>query len=146
MIEINNLTTNLVDEGFLVKLAGKVLESEGRNKEDLSITLVGEGRMRRLNKRYRGKNRTTDVLAFENKDRSKFIMPPGQLLLGEIVICIPVLKKNARKFNSDFKRELSLTLIHGILHLLGYDHEKSEKEAEKMKIKQQYYLDRVIVK
>ena len=138
MIEINNLTTSRVDEDFLKKTAKMVLEGEhpskGRVPEEvnLSIALVGQGRMRELNKKYLGKNRATDVLAFGDNDG-----------LGEIVICLREVKKNARRFNSTFKKELVRVLIHGILHLLGYDHEKLEKEAEKMEEKENYYFEKL---
>jgi len=128
MIEINNLTTVSADEEFLKKVVEKVLESENKNK-DLSIALVGQGRIRELNKKYRGKNRVTDVLAFGDKDG-----------LGEIVICLREVKKNAKRFDSNFETELAKVLIHGILHLLGQDHEKNEIAAKKMEEKQNYYL------
>ncbi|PIP24369.1 MAG: rRNA maturation RNase YbeY [Candidatus Nealsonbacteria bacterium CG02_land_8_20_14_3_00_37_10] len=171
MIEINNLTTNLVDEEFLKKIAKKVLEGEHPllkrvlGGAGLSIVLVGQGRIKELNKRYRGKNRVTDVLSFRYGDS------------GEIVICLQEIKKNAKKFksatelplaeargkkrtksSSPFEKELAKVLIHGVLHLLGYDHEKGEgeenksssstssrkrdsvKEARKMEEKQKYYL------
>ena len=86
--------------------------------------------MKELNKKYRRKNRETDVLSF-----------PGEKE-GEVIICPSVVKKNAKNFGSSFKSELVRILIHGILHLLGYDHEKSKKEAIKMEKKQAYYLAR----
>jgi len=122
------LTTVSADEEFLKKVVEKVLESENKNK-DLSIALVGQGRIRELNKKYRGKNRVTDVLAFGDKDG-----------LGEIVICLREVKKNAKRFDSNFETELAKVLIHGILHLLGQDHEKNEIAAKKMEEKQNYYL------
>ena len=131
MIEINNLTTVPLNEEFLKKISSKVLEKENRGIADLSIVLVGQGRIRALNKKYRGKNRVTDVLAF-----------PGNGL-GEIVICLREVKKNAKRFNLVFEKELARVLIHGILHLLGYDHEKSEIEAKKMKEKEEYYLSQI---
>ena len=105
---------------------------EGENKEEagLSIALVGQGRIRELNKKYRGKNRATDVLAF-----------PGDGL-GEIVICLREVKKNAKRYRSNSEKELARVLIHGVLHLLGYDHEKSEQAAEKMREKEGYYFVR----
>ena len=144
MIEINNLTTVKIDEEFLKKIAQKVLEGENKKASELSIASVGQGRIRELNKRYRGKNRVTDVLAFPNKDYN----PPttssqlsvGPLGLGEIVICLREVKKNAKRFSSTFEKELARVLIHGILHLLGYDHEKSDAQAKKMEEKQNYYL------
>ena len=137
MIEIDNLTTVEIDEEFLRKIAKKVLEGEnpppkfGGGEIDLSIALIGQGRMRELNKKYRGKNRITDVLAFPDDG------------LGEIVIYLREVKKNAKRYNSTFEKELARVLIHGILHLLGYDHEKTKEEAKDMKEKEQYYLSQI---
>ena len=111
MIEINNLTTSRVDEEFLKGVAKKVLKGENRKEIDLSIAFIGEAKMRKLNKKYRGKNRVTDVLSFDDE-------------LNEIVICLKEVKKNAKTYNSTFRKELARVLIHAILHLLGYDHEK----------------------
>lgn len=152
MIEINNLTTNQINESFLKNVAKAVLEGESaswrKEKADLSIVLVGQTRIRKLNKKYRGKNQITDVLSFGNG-------------LNEIVICLREVQKNAKRFTpleiagsknkrrkkesltgfeSTFKQELARVLIHGILHLLGYDHEKSKKEAKKMEEKENYCL------
>ena len=147
MIEVNNLTTIQIDEEFFKKIAQKVLKSEKQENKNLSIALVGQGRIRELNKKYRGKNRVTDVLAFPNRE----------LGLGEIVICLREVKKNVKRFSvveetkvssspslisvrSVFEKELAQVLIHGILHLLGYDHEKGDAQAKKMEEKQNYYL------
>ncbi len=144
MIEINNLTTVSVDEKFLEKIAEKILAGEGKKEGELSIALVGPGRMKKINKSYRGKNRATDVLSFpESKIQlEKFKICPlkKSKSLGEIAICLREVKKNAKRYKSNFETELSRVLIHGLLHLLGYDHEKSEKEAEKMEEKQNHYL------
>ena len=122
MVEVNNLTTNKIDESFLIGLAKKVLQGENKKELELSIVLVGQGRIRELNRKYRRKNKATDVLSFQYNDS------------GEVVICLSVLKKNAKKFKSTFKKELSRVLIHGILHILGYSHIT-------MKNKETYYLD-----
>jgi len=132
MIEVNNLTGFRVDKKFLKKLAQKVLASERKNKTELSIALVGPKRIKELNKKYRKKDRITDTLSFTYNDS------------GEIVICPQEVKKNAKKFDSTFKKELTRVLIHGILHLLGYDHEGSEKEAEKMRKKEEYYFSKIL--
>jgi len=152
MIEINNLTKSLVDKKFLEKIAESILKKEKKFNKDLSIALVGSEIMRKLNKKYRGKNLATDVLSFQYGDS------------GEVVICPPQVKKNAKRFtllettgagekdkkkspagfNSTFKKELARVLIHGILHLLGFNHEKNEKEADKMKKKETDYLFLII--
>jgi len=142
MIEINNLTTNQVDENFLKKVAEKVLAKENK-KRNLSIALVGPGRIRELNKKYRGKNRATDVLAFETN--SKFQIPNSKIKnLGEIIICLKEVKNNAKRYKSTFEKELARVLIHGVLHLLGYDHEISEEKAKKMEERQDYYLSEIL--
>lgn len=128
MTEINNLTINRIDERFLKRVAEKVLKGENRIRVDLSVALVGEGRMREMNKKYRKKSRATDVLSFSYNDS------------GELVICLREVKKNAKKFNSTFEKEMARTLIHGILHLLGEDHETSKLKAKKMEEKQENYL------
>ena len=128
MIEINNLTTVSVDKKFLKKIERRVLKEEKKGGKDLSIALVGQKKIRELNKNYRKKDKVTDVLSFKYNSS------------GEIVICPKVVRKNAKKFNSTFKKELARVLIHGILHLLGYDHEKSITEAEKMNKKEKYYM------
>jgi len=131
MLEINNLTADPVDEGFLKKITVTVLNKKKQVEKRLSIALVGQKKIKDLNKKYRNKGRPTDVLAF-----------PGdkQAGLGEIVICPEEVKKNAKRFNSAYRKELARVLIHGILHLLGYDHERSEFEAKKMIKKEDHYL------
>lgn len=143
MIEINNLTTISLDEGFLRKIVEKVLKGEKEKDNNLSIALVGDGRMRKINKKYRGKNKTTDVLSFPSSKvlLGKFKIGNVQKIegLGEIIICLREVKKNAEDFNSTFKKELTKVLIHGTLHILGYDHEKNIKDAKKMQEKENYY-------
>ncbi len=113
---------------------------------DLSIALVGSAKIRKLNKIYLKKNRVTDTLAFSENSKFKIStvsthQPPKSL--GEIVICLREVKKNAKRFGQSYKKELARVLIHGILHLLGYDHEISKKRAKEMEIKQEYYLSQI---
>jgi len=131
MVEINNLTKISVNEKFLKKAAKKVLEEEKKAKAELSIALVGQKKIRELNKKYRKKNKITDILSFTYNN------------LGEIVICPHEVKRNAKKFNLTFKKELTRALIHGILHLLGYNHDRSKTAAKKMEKKQNYYLEKI---
>ena len=126
MIEINNLTNFKVDKKSFSQVAKKVLSGENRGTETLSLAFVNEEEIKKLNKKFRNKNKPTDVLSFELSDDKS---------LGEIVICPKVVKENG----DDIKK----IFIHGILHLLGYDHEKSEKEAEVMEQKQDYYLSKL---
>ncbi len=145
MIEVNNLTTSLIEEDFLKKICQEVLKGEKKEDRDLSIALVGQGRMRNANKKYRGKNRITDVLAFPESRAlfEKFKVGPVQKTqqLGEVLICYREVKKNAKRHNTTSTKELARILIHGVLHLLGYDHEKDEVEAEEMRKKEEFYLN-----
>ena len=160
-IEINNLTDVEVDEVLVKKIVGIVLSGEGAEesadacpepfddaqgklRRGVSIAFIGPGRMRKLNKTYRKKNKVTDVLSFSNAKVGfeKFKIGPTEKTdgLGEIVICLREVAKNAKKNDSTQERELIWVVIHGVLHLLGFDHEKSEAEAEKMERKQEQYL------
>lgn len=147
MIEINNLTTYPLDEEFLRKVAEGVLKNENKEESNFSIALIGQGRMKKLNKKYRGKNRVTDVLAFPALvvPFEKFKIGEFQKIegLGEVVICLREVKKNAKRFGFSFEKELAKVLIHGILHLLGYEDEKSESQKKEMQEKENYYLEKI---
>ena len=148
MIEINNLTANSVDENSVKKIIEQVLQGEGiKDETELSIAFVGQGRIREVNKRYRGKNRATDVLSFPESKvlMEKFKIGPTEKIpgLGEMIICLREVKKNANKIELVFEKELAKVVIHGVLHLLGYDHEKSEQEEIEMQKKENYYLSQV---
>jgi len=122
MVEVNNLTGSRVNKRFLMGVAKKVLKREDKKMAELSIVIVGNGRMRELNKRYRKKDRATDVLSFQYGNS------------GEVAICLNEVKKNAKKFKSTLNKELTRVLIHGILHVLGYSHKGMAK-------KESYYFE-----
>ncbi len=127
MIEINNLTNFSIDRKLFTGIAKKVLKGENRERENISLAFVSKEEMKKLNKKFRKKNKTTDVLSFNLAEKE---------YLGEIVICHEVVKENAKKYGVPVKKEMMKVFIHGILHLLGYDHEKNKKEAEKMEKKE----------
>ena len=128
IIEINNLTAGHIDEKKIKRIAEKVLKGEKGRGKTVSIVFTGKIRIKELNRRYRKKDKATDVLSF--------LYDQG----GEIVICPEKVKENAKKYGLSFKEELVRCLIHGILHLSGYDHEKSAKEEKKMRDLQSHYL------
>ncbi len=150
MIEINNLLTISVDDVFLKKIVKIVLRGEKINEESgLSVVFVGFKRMLEINKKYRGKNRATDVLSFSDAEvleEFKFISQKKIRELGEIIICPNEVKKNVKQSGLSFEEELSKVLIHGVLHLLGYNHEQNEKEAKTMKAKEEYYSRKIYYK
>jgi len=133
MIEINNLTKFAVDKKKFSTVAKNVLKGENKESETVSLAFVSKEEIEKLNKTFRKKNKPTDVLSFElNEDDC----------LGEIVICPDVVKENAEKYGVSVNYETMKVFIHGILHLLGYDHEKSEREALIMEQKQEKYLSK----
>jgi len=145
MLEISNLTTVRVGEGFIKKI-GEVVFKQEKVKEgaDVSLAFIGPGRMRKLNSTYRKKNRVTDVLSFpENKVAfENFKIGPLKKTrgLGEIVICLREVKKNARRLKVSFQEELARVFVHGLLHLLGYDHKAVDKAGGIMQKKEEEYL------
>ena len=124
MIEINNLSSFRISRTMFSTVAKIVLKGENRVREKLSLAFVNKAEIKKLNKKFRNKNKATDVLSFE--------LDSGYL--GEIVICPEVVKT---------EQEMVKVFIHGILHLLGYEHEKSVKQAEEMKKKQEKYFIKV---
>ena len=104
-------------------------------KGAVSIHTVGPLKIKELNRKFRGQNRVTDVLAFAAQEGLKFPGKIGQEL-GDIFLCLPQIKKQARENGITFKNELGRILVHGLLHLVGYDHQ-STKQAKKMFSKQE---------
>jgi probable rRNA maturation factor len=145
MIEINNLTSVLINNSFLKKVARIILNKEKRNNLELSVAFVNKDKIKELNKKYRGKDGATDVLSF---NQLEFIDKKlkAKKMLGEIIICPQEVKKNATKFKMSFEEEIINCLIHGILHLIGYDHENFLKEAKLMERKQKYYFSKIFNK
>ena len=92
--------------------------------------------MRRLNRQYRDKDRTTDVLAFAMRESSS----PVSALLGDVVISLPTARRQAEEGGRSLSEELAWLLIHGVLHLCGYDHERSPAEARRMKLRERRVL------
>ncbi len=104
----------------------------------LSIRVVGDSRSRSLNARYRHKDRPTNVLSFGGAGT----MPDGRCHLGELVICAPVVAREARMQQKSGAAHWAHMTVHGVLHLLGFDHERSA-EARKMALREAQILDRL---
>ena len=138
MVEINNLSSESINESLFKKIIQFVLKEENR-EGNISIALVEPGEIRELNKNYREKDSVTDVLSFVNKNDIIEIKDKKEHFIGEIVLCPKKIRENAQEFNVDFTKELYWALIHGVLHLLGYEHNNSEN-AKRMKEKEEYYL------
>jgi probable rRNA maturation factor len=115
-----------------IQAAVKTLDLEG--KVELSINLVDEAKMKALNKEHRGKDKPTDVLSFPllNKPIGANLQRGGIMDAGDVFICFTVARKEAIKEGLSLDFKLKFLVIHGFLHLLGYDHEESAEAAKKM--------------
>ncbi len=136
----------LIDDGFegyleaswLESIAEKVLVAQEVDAgAELGLVIGGQDRVHQLNLSYLGKDEPTDVLAFAmfpgptERDPASFIAPPdGVKHLGEVIICYPQAVIQAEEQRHATKKEVAILIIHGVLHLLGYDHDKPEPERE----------------
>jgi probable rRNA maturation factor len=107
---------------------------------ELSIALVGDEEMRRLNRDWRGKDRPTDVLSFSLREGEHGGVAAS---LGDVVISLETAARQARERRATIAREVDRLLVHGILHLAGYDHELSAREERRMKRKEREMLARI---
>ena len=112
----------------VARLAKQVLSAVNESASELSIELIGDRRMRQLNRVYRKIDRSTDVLAFPMRESDN----PCPTMLGDVVISVPTALRQARDAGRSLDDELATLLVHGVLHLCGYDHERNKKEAARM--------------
>ena len=112
----------------------KIMDHLDCRNQEVSILLTGNKYIRRLNQEFRSIDQPTDVLSFpQNADEDPCISE--EVILGDIAVSLDIAKAQAKEHGLDFKEEIILLLIHGILHLLGYDHEISEQEEKQMRNK-----------
>lgn len=141
---INNTTKEDLNlEKDLEKVIREVLKLENvdENKCEISISFVDEEKIRELNRDFRSIDRVTDVLSFPiedffNEDRKTLLEKP-YLMLGDVVICLDVARRQAEELGHSFEREIMYLTCHSILHLLGYDHmEDNDKKIMRAKEKE----------
>ena len=102
----------------------------GRVDCEVHVLITGDERVRELNRQFRQLDRATDVLSFPDGDG----LPSGRLLLGEIVISLDAARRQATELGHDEQRELSELVLHGVLHLVGYDHERDNGDMNRLEI------------
>lgn len=130
------------DYSYLPKVIAKTLEMEGVKKATFSIVFIDDAKMHELNKTYRGIDRSTDVLSFAFEDNEKVKLEVREL--GEIFINIPKMQEQAKEYGHTTTRELAFLTVHGLLHLLGYDHTLGEAEEKEMFAKQEVVLNEFV--
>jgi rRNA maturation RNase YbeY len=144
LVEVFNRTRVSLDEGAVARLVASVLEAEGVDDAEASVEFAGERRMRALNAEYRGKDQVTDVLSFPLEDSGQGPGPAAggpagpPRLLGDVVVCARQALRQARADALPPALELAVLLVHGTLHLLGYDH---EVDAGQMALRQAELLE-----
>jgi len=130
-------------------VANEALKYEDCNFDaEVDVTIVDNDEIREINNEHRGKDAPTDVLSFpmlefdgDNEIDAEFDMEEEAVLLGDIVISLERAAEQAKEYGHSLKREVSFLTAHSMLHLLGYDHENSEEEAEIMFKKQDDILN-----
>ena len=116
---------------YLKSVLDIALKHEEVKNATFSIIFVGNEEIQTINRDYRGKDKITDVISFALEDFDDGI-PEETRMLGDIYVCIPRMKEQAIEYGHSEKRELSFLCVHGLLHLLGYDHTKSKEEEKIM--------------
>ncbi len=120
----------------------RILANLGLLEAELSLLLVDDRQIRELNHRFLGRDKPTNVLAFSMREGEYSSLHPH--LLGDLVISIETAKRQSKQSDLNEMEMLTLLLIHGILHLLGYEHTGGKKEAREMAAKQKELFQQVI--
>ncbi len=134
MIYLRNTTrAHPIATRRIERAARALLAAVGRPGAALSLTFVGDAAMRRLNREHRGRDRTTDVLSFPLYE--PFTVPKGavpgapEVLLGDVIISVDAANRQAAAYEATLDDEIERLLVHGVLHLLGHDHEEPRERA-----------------
>ena len=132
-VEFSGAFPRSVSRPLLVRLARKAFAmGGGKGNAVVTVAAVGDAKMKTLNRRYRGKNKVTDILSFGYTPPFPLARSPARPLarspLGDLIICLPQVRRQAKKIGRAFQDEMALMVVHGVLHLLGYDHESLADE------------------
>ena len=134
-IRVEEPFLGFVVEDRLKQVVETTLATAGMNEPvNIGLVIATDDTVRDLNRSYRGVDDTTDVLAFAlsepgSDENEQFVMPPDRTLhLGEVIVSYPQAERQAEEQGHPLERELAFLVVHGVLHLLGYDHEEPEKE------------------
>lgn len=125
-----------LDEDWLRSVAVAALQAEHQTDVEMGILITGQERIRQLHKEYMGEDSPTDVLSFAMRERSAddapdFVFPAGDAAhLGEVIISYPQAGIQAAEHGHSARREVAILLIHGVLHLLGYDHDEPDRQQK----------------
>ena len=125
----------------------ETLEYEGHDKvTEVSLTFTDNEKIHALNKQFRNVDRPTDGLSFPLLDAESddgFMPPELETMLGDIVISLEKAREQSEEFGHSFEREVAFLTVHSMLHLLGYDHEKSEADDADMRLRQRIIMNKL---
>lgn len=138
MIEVNNKSQTAISAQDLKKIGQEVLRREKQAKEIVSVALVKPSVMKALNAKYRKKDYIANVLSF--RAGNERISGKDEREIGEVILCPTQIRKDAKTYGILWKEEFARVFIHGLLHVLGYNHEKSREKAYAMEIKERLYF------
>lgn len=124
------------DENRIEEILNSILGYLGEDG-DFSLHFITDEEIRELNREYRGMDNPTDILTFAINDGEEFPMPEEEKELGDVFISLDSMRRNAESFGVDEDEELKRLLVHGILHLEGYDHSSNDFASEPMLIRQE---------
>lgn len=133
-IYYNNVKFRLKKTGEIKNWIKKVIRSEGKEPGDLSFIFADEENMLKMNIKYLGHDYNTDVITF---DYSK-----DDFIEGEIYIGIDTIRKNAKKYKVTLRNEVKRVMVHGVLHMLGYE-DKNEEQRKLMKEREDYHIGEI---
>ncbi|MFB0527195.1 MAG: rRNA maturation RNase YbeY [bacterium] len=152
LVSVVNLQNKVkIDKKYVRKVAEEAVSLGNRNKRklrqgkcEIGIIFVNNSYIKRLNRKYRKVNRATDVIAFPMEEHRKFIpsIPSSSRLLGDVFISAERARVQAKDFRHCIKKEITILTIHGILHLLSYDHER-RKDGRVMRNKEDEILNQI---
>lgn len=134
------------DYEYLYDLINYTLEYLNVENALLSIIFVDQKTIQEINRDYRGIDRVTDVISFAFEDNAEIVYNDMCRTLGDIYICIPRMQEQAKEYGHSEKRELSFLTVHGLLHLLGYDHMNAKEEKEMFDLQELILNDKNITR
>ena len=146
--EDETIKTNIEIENIIKKVLNKAGALYGLEEDtEVSVLLVSDTYIQGLNKKYRDKDCSTDVLSFalNEGDEPDIIDGPEQTLLGDIIISLDTAERQAEEYGHSLEREIAFLTVHGILHLLGYDHMEEEERVE-MRQEEEYILEQLEIR
>lgn len=145
-LEIDPGITRYFPLNFFDIIVEEVISEESLTESfELSLSLISDEEIQKANSEYRNKNSPTDVLSFREEEAEiDFPNPSGATVLGDVLISKDTAKRQAKEKGHSYEYEIAFLFVHGILHLLDYDHERSEEEERVMFAKTDNIMSRIM--